>query len=485
MELKKGDEMIYRFLPMLLLCGCVDLVADAEKLLETDNDEVYGNYFIQLSEDGTSVVDQVQMLSDQYAFPMEDVLQVYDSVTEGMLIRVPHLLAEELVLSPMIEEIYLDEKNDYVAPIEPEEPAYDYGDNEVPVGIVRIGGPYEGSVPLDTMHVAVIDTGIDAKHMDLNVTAELDVWGYSNGQYDTSGIDTTDSAALFDLLGALDENGEFNPDLAAGDGNGHGTHVAGTIGAIADGQGVAGVAPNVSLHAIRVLGDDGSGSFSDILLGLEYVAEHPEIRVVNMSLGGPMGPGMEPIARAIEHLEENGVVVCIAAGNETQDTENVSPAGFDLGIVVSAYSVFPAAEGFEDAGFAWFSNFGDEVDIAAPGDYINSTWPGGDYLPLSGTSMATPHVAGAVAAFLANSPEEMTVDEVREALIASAEVDYAGQGGDHPEPLLDFGALMAMTSGESSAPEDTGEGSEDAEEGSEDTGDGSEEGSEDTGEGSG
>jgi subtilisin len=192
----------------------------------------------------------------------------------------------------------------------------------------------------------------------------------------------------------------------------------------------------VKLHAVRVLGGDGSGYYSDIIAGIEYVLENPEIRVVNMSLGGSKSSATDPLAEAIQRLVDSGVIVCIAAGNESQDTANVSPAGYDLGVVVSAYN-----SSNSDLGFAWFSNYGDEVDIAAPGVSIYSTWPGGGYQALDGTSMATPHVAGAAALYLAED-DSRTPDQFRDDLISSGEDGYYDQGGDHPEPLLNLDGLL-------------------------------------------
>ena len=134
------------------------------------------------------------------------------------------------------------------------------------------------------------------------------------------------------------------------------------------------------------------------------------------------------------------MVVCIAAGNESQDTANVAPAGYDLGIVVSAYDA-PTENSSGDSGFASFSNYGGEVDIAAPGVGILSTYPTSDYALLSGTSMATPHVAGAMALYLAANPSA-SATKARNDLISSGEDNYSGQGGDHPEPLLDLEALL-------------------------------------------
>ena len=190
----------------------------------------------------------------------------------------------------------------------------------------------------------------------------------------------------------------------------------------------------------------GSGYFSDIVAGIEYVLEHPEIRVVNMSLGGPKGSDTLPIRDAIQRLEESGVVVCIAAGNESQDTNNVAPASYNQGIVVSAYDLGGDTNTYVDSGFAWFSNYGEAVDVTAPGVSIQSTWPGGGMEILDGTSMATPHVAGAVAVYLAYDPDA-TPDEVRANVIASGENDYTGQtgvNGKHPEPMLDLATFWAF-----------------------------------------
>ena len=131
-------------------------------------------------------------------------------------------------------------------------------------------------------------------------------------------------------------------------------------------KGVAGVAPGVSLHAVRVLNGYGSGYYSDIVAGLEYVLENPEIKVVNMSLGGPKSSETEPLKEAIKRLEDAGVVVCTAAGNEAQNTKNVAPAAYNYGVIVSAYDVASSGSSISDRGFAWFSNYGNEVDIAAP-----------------------------------------------------------------------------------------------------------------------
>lgn len=387
----------------LSLTGCTE-----------DKDDIFsGVYFIRLDSEPAEVAALVADIAAEFDL---EVLHIYDSASEGFSVRIPHLLAPELEKVEFVDSVISDERTDYAVPIDPDGDIA-YGDSEVPIGIIRINGPYMGSVDLSTVHVAVIDTGIDSQHQDLNVVADIDLVALSSGE-----------------------------EAPGQDPNGHGTHVAGTIGAIADGNGVAGVAPGVSLHAVRVLDSFGSGYFSDIIAGIEYVLEHPEIRVVNMSLGGPKDQETLPIRDAIERLEDSGVVVCIAAGNESQDTNNVAPAAYNQGIVVSAYDLGGDTNTYSDRGFAWFSNYGDAVDIAAPGVSIQSTWPGNQMEVLDGTSMATPHVAGAVAVYLAYDPDA-TPNEIRANMISSGENNYTGQtgsNGQHPEPLLDLGQFWAM-----------------------------------------
>ncbi|MFT5682259.1 MAG: subtilisin [Myxococcota bacterium] len=367
------------------------------------DDALWGVYFVKLDANPAEVAGLAAEISNELNL---EILQIYDAASEGFSVQLPHIIVPELEQVDGVELVVEDKEKNYVVPEDPDS-SYEYGDSEVPDGIFRIGGPYQGSLDLSGIEVAVIDTGIDSSHSDLNVVGDADIV-----------CESWDDCA----------NG--------GDPNGHGTHVAGTIGAIADGSGVAGVAPGVKLHAVRVLGADGSGYYSDIIAGIEYVLENPEIRVVNMSLGGTMSSATDPLAEAIQRLIDSGVIVCIAAGNESQDTANVSPAGYDLGVVVSAYDASNS-----DLGFAWFSNFGGEVDIAAPGVSIYSTWPGGGHEALDGTSMATPHVAGAAALYLAQD-DSRTPDQFRDDVISGGENGYYDQGGDHSEPLLNLTGLL-------------------------------------------
>jgi len=387
-------------LGLVLLGGCTP---ELEDLFGIDV------YFVKLEEEPAKVAATAQVLAQDFGV---DIIHTYDSVSEGFSAKLPALLVEDIEALDEVEYVAADEKVGRLPDDEKDPDVVDIvellGGDEVPFSIQRVGGAYGGS--LAGIEVAVVDSGIDGDHPDLNVVASEDFVAQSGGT-----------------------------PAPNGDLNGHGTHCAGTIGAYADGEGVMGVAPGVALHGVRVLDENGSGYWTDIVAGLEYVLEHPEIRVVNMSLGGPaFPPGVEdPMEEAIQRLHDAGVVVVIAAGNETQDTANVVPAGYDIGLVVSAYD----NAGGGDNGFAFFSNFGDEVDIAAPGVDIPSTYPAGGYAELSGTSMATPLVAGAVAAWFAENPNG-TRQQAIDAVVSTGENGYQGQRGNHPEPMIDIEALL-------------------------------------------
>jgi subtilisin family serine protease len=205
----------------------------------------------------------------------------------------------------------------------------------------------------------VIDTGIDTTHPDLNVVEFVQ---YANGP--------------------------------ARDCNGHGTHVAGTIGAKDDSVGVVGVAPGIRLHAVKVLNCAGSGSWSDVISGINYVAGHaPTGSVANMSLGGAQNTAVD---NAVKNAART-VFFAVAAGNDGALACGHSPAA--AGTTNGVATVAATDSGDNEA--SW-SNYGSCVDIWAPGVSIYSTYKSGGYATLSGTSMATPHVAGGAALYLSS-----------------------------------------------------------------------------------
>lgn len=193
----------------------------------------------------------------------------------------------------------------------------------------------------------------------------------------------------------------FDAILAGGtanDGNGHGTHVAGTVGGA-----TYGLAKNVTLYAVKVLGDNGSGSYSGVIAGIDWAIAHHTTRpaVGNMSLGGGASTAMDD---AVRRAIADGIVMCVAAGNDYMNAANYSPARTAEAITVGATT--------STDGFASYSNFGSIVDILAPGSAIKSASYTGitATATLSGTSMATPHVAGAAVMYLEAFPGSSATD---------------------------------------------------------------------------
>lgn len=250
------------------------------------------------------------------------------------------------------------------------------GNGEQPWGIVRVNA--EKAWPRTTgagVRVAVVDTGIDFQHPDLAPN-------YKGG------------------YNAIDKK---KPPF---DDHGHGTHVAGTIAAVKDGRGVVGVAPNASLYAVKVLDKNGGGRLTSIIKGIVWTGNNG-IQVANMSLGSPVGSLF--MRMAVMYAEARGVTIVAAAGNSGGSVGY--PAAYGETIAVAA----------SDSGdrIARFSSRGAQVNFIAPGVNIKSTLPGGKYGTFSGTSMASPHVAGL--AVLAVAQGHSGKDGVQAALMAAAQ----------------------------------------------------------------
>lgn len=287
----------------------------------------------------------------------------------------------------------------------------------------RRAGTGSPAFPLPTnIYAIVVDTGILESHPDLK-----------------SKISTTFS-----------KNFSTNNRARWNDDNGHGTHVAGIIGAQDNTIGIVGTAPNVNLIAIKVLNRNGSGSNSNIISGLNYIAQwktaNPTLKgIVNMSLGGGI---FQPLDTVVSNLINNyGVSVVVAAGNESQNAVNTSPARVAEAITVGAYTTGNNI-------LASFSNFGSGVDLQAPGVNIRSCWMNNGYRVLSGTSMAAPMVAGAVVDMIANPAySEYTPVQIREKLVADAEslVPVCNNGviGSNPRITLNTAAINAGTTNKS------------------------------------
>jgi len=272
-------------------------------------------------------------------------------------------------------------RNPLVRYIEPDSEVMSIA-QEVPWGINRIFGPEEYSFPSwqhpveHSINVAVLDTGIDRFHEDLPALL--------------GGTNTIDSTHW------------------GSDGYGHGTQVAGVIAALDNNRGVVGVTPGIGMYSLKVMSDSGYGTVGSVVAGIEW-ANDQNIPVINMSLG--LNTYNKTLHDAVDNAYANGMIMVAAVGN-TSGGRVFYPAAYSSVIAVSASD--------SSDRLAPFSSIGPEVELIAPGVSIRSTYPGNRYASLNGTSMASPHVAGA-AALTWSVNSSLTNTEVRQILRQSAQ----------------------------------------------------------------
>ena len=358
---------------------------------------------------------KVRELAARHAISVE---HVYGTALKGFSAKIPRPFVARLMQEPGINNIIPD------AVVE----AFCHtGPQQLPTGVNRIQADLSPTANINNIDtrvnadVAVIDTGV-YRHADLNLVVAVDCT----------------------LAGC--------PSVTPSDPNGRGTHVAGTAGAIDNTRFVVGVAPGARIWSVRVLNSAGSGTISNIIAGIDFVTKYAAyIEVANLSLGGPgsdtgncgvtNGRVVDPMHRAICNSVNHGVVYTVAAGNSFQNAAGFTPAAYPEVITVSALAdsdgqrggLGPATSAGPDDSFATFSNYGAVVDLIAPGVDILSTAPGDSASPggycqtLSGTSMASPHVAGAVALYLATHPKPVNAAQV------TAVRDYLRATGECPD----------------------------------------------------
>ncbi|WP_225320960.1 S8 family peptidase [Streptomyces luteolifulvus] len=385
---------------------------------------IAGQYIVMLKDasDRTEDMDEVLTAATAHASDMGALVrQVYRHALLGYSATMTAATAAELAKDPQVQAVQKDQKIRAMA-------------QPVPTGVNRVDADLSPTAKIDGVDrrvnadVAVIDTGIDPNHPDLNV-------------YRAGGKNCLSSF------------------LPPRDLNGHGTHVAGTIGALDNNTGVVGVAPGVRLWPVQVLGPTGSGTTSSVVCGIDYVTQHAdEIDVVNMSLGGSGSDDRncglsngDVMHRAICNSVRAGVTYAVAAGNSHADAGGTVPAAYDEVITVSALADFDGKPGRQgratcyddqDDTFADFSNYGPDVDLIAPGVCILSTYFANRYATMSGTSMATPHVAGGAALYLATHPTASPA-AVKAALQAAGNLNWTqtGDGDNVKERLLGVGGF--------------------------------------------
>jgi subtilisin family serine protease len=279
------------------------------------------------------------------------VCNVYVSGIKGFAARLNEEKLNEIKSDPEVASI---EQDRFIA-LSPAEmtASADSAGQTVPWGIKRLGA---GTGSPTSKTAWILDTGVDTDHPDLNV------------DYSRSKSFVCSEPSFEDL-------------------NGHGTHVAGTIAAKNNAIGVVGIVPGNQVVALKVMASDGKGTISSLLEGLDYIYKNGRAGdVVNMSLSGGSSQTLDNLVTKIAN--EKNIYFAVAAGNENADAASLSPQR-----VNNAYIYTVSAMDNQD-NYASFSNYGTCVDLCAPGVKIASTFLNGKYAYLSGTSMATPHVAG-------------------------------------------------------------------------------------------
>lgn len=319
---------------------------------------IKNQYIVILNKDVGSSNEFAQGIAKQHG---GKVLQTYDAVLKGFAIYLPDVAGTAFVEAMKKNPKVVSVENDTIMKVDATT------QSNPDWGLDRID---QKNLPLDSAYLYlqtgsgttayIVDTGILSTHQQFS------------------------GRVLSGYTAISDGNG-------TSDCHGHGTHVAGTVGGS-----TYGVAKNVSLVSIRILGCDGSGASSNVIAGLDWILKNgKKPAVVNMSLGGEANASLDS---AVENLFNNGYVMVVAAGNSNTDACSSSPARVSKAITVAATDSTDTR--------ASYSNYGSCVDIFAPGSQINSSWIGSNTATkvLNGTSMATPHVVGVVAEMLQSTP---------------------------------------------------------------------------------
>jgi subtilisin len=432
-------KMMHRTLPLLfaLLLAVTVFALSRGPSLEATRTEgengragsIPGRYIVLLKDDVSDSRTQALALAQQFGFSVD---VTYAFAVKGFAANMGEAAADALRRNPLVAVV----EQDQVATAFPQ---------TIPTGIRRIRADQNGIANINgagpdlNVDVAVLDTGVQTNHPDLRVVGGVAI----------EGVCSTFLCMIGWQPPTCTQTSNYS------DGNGHGTHVAGTIAAKDNSDGVVGVAPGARIWAVGVLGANGSGYMSCIIAGVDWVtANASTIAVANMSLGGG---NSSALCTAIGNSIAAGVVYVVAAGNSNTNAGNTSPANCAGAVTVSAVADYNGQPGGgasptcgngssgQDDSFASFSNYGSVVDIAAPGVCILSTYINSGYATMSGTSMASPHVAGAVLLdVLANGKptNSAQVQAVRNRLVSSAfpKTSACGYtGANSSAPLLNVG----------------------------------------------
>ena len=374
-------------------------LGDGEQRAAAENSAgqaVPGRYIVVLEDDANA-----RNVAEEHSRGLgAEVTSIYQHALRGYAAKIPSARLSAVEADPRVQ--FVQQDRTAVA-----------FEQTTPTGVNRIDGELSPTAKIDGIDdrvnadVAVIDTGINMTHPDLSVAGgrNFATWGSSNDKYE--------------------------------DGNGHGTHVAGTIAALDNDNGAVGVAPGAKLYGVKVLSNSGTGYQSWIIKGIDWVTGRKaefndgnadgdpgiDFAVANMSLGGSGTDGScgsNAYHKAICNSVAAGVTYTVAAGNSKADLQNFVPATYDQVLTVTAASDSDGIPGGKGASPscrtgerddypATFSNYASlaadqEHTIAAPGVCIYSTWKNGGYNTISGTSMASPHIAGTAALYKVKNP---------------------------------------------------------------------------------